>query len=99
MDVEFSDKKLDLKDRRRFQEIISKGKLTRTFSRMRLRLKNYEKDGKRTKFVINPKFICSVISIVFFIFCKLYLMTINHSYAKISILYGPPFVVVPFSSR
>ena len=55
MDVEFSDKKLDLKDRRRFQEIISKSKLTRTFSRMRLRLKKYEKDGKRNKFVLNAK--------------------------------------------
>jgi len=36
MDVEFSDKKLDLKDRRRFQEIISKSKLTRNFSKIRL---------------------------------------------------------------
>jgi len=55
MDVEFSAKKLDLKDRRRFQEIIYKNKLTRTFSRIRLRLKKYEKDGKRSKFVINAE--------------------------------------------
>jgi len=53
MDVEFSDKKLDLKDRRRFQEIISKSKLTRTFSKLRLRLKRYEKDGKRSKYVLS----------------------------------------------
>ena len=55
MDVEFSDKKLDLKDRRRFQEIISKSKLTRAFSKLRLRLKQYEKDGKRSKYVISAE--------------------------------------------
>jgi hypothetical protein len=55
MDVEFSDKKLDLKDRRRFQEIISKKKITRTFSKLRLRLKKYEKDGKRSKYVISAE--------------------------------------------
>lgn len=55
MDVEFSDKKLNLKDRRRFQEIISKSKLTRTFSKLRLRLKRYEKDGKRSKYVLSAE--------------------------------------------
>ncbi len=55
MDVEFSDKKLDLKDRRRFQEIISKSKLTRNFSKLKLRLKTYENSGKRSKFVLNAE--------------------------------------------
>ena len=36
-------------------EIISKKKLTRTFSKLRLRLKRYEKDGKRSKYVISAE--------------------------------------------
>ncbi len=55
MDVEFSDKKLDLKDRRRFQEIISKSKLNRNFSKIRLRLKKYEKGGNRSKFALSAE--------------------------------------------
>ena len=55
MDVEFSHKKLDLKDRRRFQEIISKSKLTRNFSKIRLRLKTYEKGGNRSKFAVSAE--------------------------------------------
>ena len=55
MDVEFSEKTLDLKDRRRYQEIITKAKVSRLFSKIKLRLKKYEKDGKRSKFVINAE--------------------------------------------
>jgi len=55
MDVEFSEKKLDLKDRRRYQEIISKANVSRIFSKIRLRLKKYEKEGKRSKFVISAE--------------------------------------------
>ncbi|RZD32267.1 MAG: hypothetical protein CXT77_00660 [uncultured DHVE6 group euryarchaeote] len=52
MDVEFSEKKLDLKERRRFQELIEKSPLTRQFKSIRLRLKRYGKQGKRTKYAI-----------------------------------------------
>ncbi len=52
MDVEFSEKELDLKERRRYRELISNSLLSRQFKRMRLRLKRYGKGGKRTKYAI-----------------------------------------------
>ena len=52
MKVEFSEKKLDLKDRRRLREVLSKKLFSRKFKRLRLRMKRYEKQGKRTKYSI-----------------------------------------------
>jgi hypothetical protein len=52
MKVEFSEKKLDLKDRRRLREVLSKKLFSRKFKRLRLRMKRYEKQGKRTKYAI-----------------------------------------------
>jgi len=52
MKVEFSEKKLDLKDRRRLREVLSKKLFSRNFKRLRLRMKRYEKQGKRTKYAI-----------------------------------------------
>ena len=52
MKVEFSEKKLDLKERRRLREILGKKLFSRKFKRLRLRMKRYEKEGKRTKYAI-----------------------------------------------
>jgi len=52
MKVEFSEKKLDLKERRRLREILGKNLFSSKFKRLRLRLKRYEKEGKRTKYSI-----------------------------------------------
>ncbi len=55
MKVEFSDKKLDLKERRRLREILGKKLFSRQFKRLRLRMKRYEKQGKRTKYAITAE--------------------------------------------
>ena len=52
MKVEFSEQKLDHKDRRRLREVLSKKLFSRKFKRLRLRMKRYEKQGKRTKYAI-----------------------------------------------
>tara|TARA_Y100000310_G_C20420723_1_gene686552 strand:- start:492 stop:770 length:279 start_codon:yes stop_codon:yes gene_type:complete len=55
MEIEFSEKKLDLKERRRLHEILGKSLFARKFKRLHLRLKKYEKQGKRSKYTLTAE--------------------------------------------